>query len=191
MIRIKNSGQNTAVRQAVARVNALFLDVHFYEAICRQEQFDMCDISPARLAGLIRSTRMDMKVDFYYSVFPFSKAVTYDDPENPQTIWLNKWNLDRSAASIANTLMHQCIHAVNTRYPELYFGHGDNNSYQKEDTAPYWIASLAQRMIQNDNSETELMQHEAETGLPAGNRSISSNSIVNSYEHLQLAVPCF
>lgn len=166
MVRIRYKGNDEKLLQAVARTNALFLDVNFYNAINRHGDFDLADISPVNLSSLIRNTRMDMKIEFYYSLYPFSRAVSFDDRENPQTIWLNKWNINRSIGSLSNTLMHQCIHAINSRNPQHYFGHGDNNVAGKENTAPYSIASLAQQMTEKNVITCELMHHEEADAIP-------------------------
>lgn len=160
MVRIIYKGPDETLQQAVTGVNALFLDTKFYNAISRHRFFDQSNISPLNLSLLIRNTRMDMKIDFYYALYPFSKALTFDDPERPQTIWLNKWNLRRKAGSLANTLMHQCIHAVNSRHREFSFGHGDNNGSGKENTAPFWIAALAQQMLEDGSPACEPMYHD-------------------------------
>ncbi|RYD58294.1 MAG: hypothetical protein EOP56_05060 [Sphingobacteriales bacterium] len=160
MVRIIYKGSDEALQQAVASVNALFLDTDFYNTISRHRDFDLADISPLNLSLLIRSTRMDMKIEFYYSLYPFSKALSFDDETNPQTIWLNKWNLNRTAGSLANTLMHQCIHAINNRHRQHYFGHGDNEVAGKENTAPYWIASLAQQQVDGESRACEVMYHD-------------------------------
>jgi hypothetical protein len=160
MVRIKYNGSDEALQKAVAGVNALFLDVRFYNAIGTHRYFDKANISPVNLSLLIRNTRMDMKIDFYYALYPFSKALTFDDDEQPQTIWLNKWNLKRSAGSLANTLVHQCIHAVNSRNREFSFGHGDNSSSGKDNTAPFWIAALAQQMLEKEDTPIVPLCHD-------------------------------
>lgn len=184
MIRIHYKGFHHGLQLAVSRVNALFLDHHFYTAIDNHEDFDMCTLKPRILSGIIRNVQLNLNIEFYYALNPFSKAVSYDDDENPQTIWLNKWNLNRSVASLANTLVHQCIHAVNAEYPEHCFGHGSEQD-AKDNTAPFWIANLAQRMIQQDDSVCEYMLHEEEQNIPDIARKLHNTNFARPVQYVQ------
>jgi hypothetical protein len=166
MVKILYNGNHRNLKLAVNNVNNLLQQEYFYQAIQRHDYFLMSDITPKQLSGLMRISDIRMTIELYYSVYPFSKSVTYDDTENPFVIHLNKWNLNRSVESICNTLMHQCIHAVNAMFPQFYFGHGDGSSSGKENTAPYWVASLAQRLISDDNSLYEALDHEEVSNIP-------------------------
>jgi len=166
MIKIMYNGYHRNLKLAVNNVNNLLQQEYFYQGIMRHANFDMCDITPRQLAGLMRISDIRMSIDLYYSLKPFSKAVSYDDAEDATVIHLNKWNLNRSVESLCNTLMHQCIHAVNELFPQFSFGHGDSATAGKENTAPYWIAALAQRLISDDNSLYEALNHEDVSNIP-------------------------
>jgi hypothetical protein len=167
MIRIKYNGHDKHLQLAVGTVNSLLTDFEFYTHIANRSQFDMANIPSEQLATLIRKTNLEMRVEFYYSILPFSNAITYDDIDSPGTIWLNKWNIDRPIDFLCNALMHQCVHAANSLHPEYYFGHGDNDPYGKENTAPYWIAALAQRMFLRDESQPcDYLLHEDMQNIP-------------------------
>lgn len=166
MIRIIYQGRNENLRLAVNSVNNLLQQDYFYHGIEKHSGFDMCTISANELASLMRTVDVSMKINLYYSLSPFNKAVSFDDTNDPTVIHLNKWTLNRPVESICNTLMHHCVHAVNSCFPQFEFGHGDCNAEGKDNTAPYWIAGYAQRILADDMSVYEAMDHEEVNNLP-------------------------
>ncbi len=167
MIHIYYKGLDEKVKTAVKNVNSLFLYDGFYEAIRRHRRFDLANVPPSWIADLMESTTLFMSIDFYYSINPFSNALAYDDPKDPAVIHLNKWNLDKSVGCICNALIHQCIHAINAKYPQYSFGHGGNEPEGKENTAPFAIAHLGQQIITQDHSVKDALLHEMQTNIPA------------------------
>lgn len=166
MLHIKYKGFDKNITAAVRNVNVLFQYYHFYHCIRQHLRFDMSDISPRQIARLLEHTELTLTVDLYYSVNPFSKALSYDDPEKPNVIHLNKWNLNQSLGSLCNTIVHQCIHALNAQHPHFNFGHSITDTAAQYNTAPYWIANLAQQIILRDKTAREALYHEKETDIP-------------------------
>ena len=105
----------------------------------------MANVSAPMIARLLKESTLRMTLDTY--VRPWSKADTYDNPSEPNVIYINQWRMNRSIPDFCNIFMHQVIHAVNAENPRYEFGHGDNSLLGKENTAPYWIGSLAERSI--------------------------------------------
>ncbi len=160
MIMIVYKGINETVRSAVTCTNNLFTYPPFIRAIGKNTKFDMANITPQKIADMIQETDLQLSIDLYMPL-PFAKdAYTYDDPLNPAMIHMNKRTLNRPVHSLCNTLVHQCVHALNAAHPDCYFGHGDNNPDGKDNTAPYWIANLAQKMIAEDDFTPDAMTHE-------------------------------
>ena len=147
MIQISYTGSIAILTQAVAAANSLFQDDRFYDAIAAYDKFDYANVTPAEVARLIRDSALEMTIALYKPWNPFSKAVAYDDPLHPTIIHLNARKMHRDIGSHCNTLVHECVHAVDTQYPETDFGHGNNSPVHKENTAPYWIGQLAEQMI--------------------------------------------
>lgn len=166
MIQIQYKGFESNVKTAVNLVSSLLQYEGFYDTIRRHRKFDMANVPPSWIADLVQSSDICMNIDFYYSVNPFSNALSYDDVKSPFTIHLNKWNLSKSVGSICNAIVHQCIHAVNSLYPQYCFGHG-NETENMNNTAPYWIANLAQQIILQDDSTAEFLCHEQDMNIPA------------------------
>ena len=159
-IRIDYQGMRPYLQEAVVIVNSLLRSEEFYDNIAAWHGFDLADTDPKHIAKLIRDANIDMCVDLYYAMSPFKNIDGYDDLENPSTIHVNIWKLDRPIASLCNTLVHGCVHAVNAHNDNYYFGHGNMYSKGKENTAPYWIGAMAQRMISNDESTFVPLEHD-------------------------------
>lgn len=175
MILIDYKGANEAIMAAVAYTNNLFTYDPFIREICNSKKFDMANISPQKIADMIRETDLQLSVDLYLPL-PFAKdAYAYDDPLNPTMIHMNKRTLNRPAHSLCNTMVHQCIHAINAANPDYYFGHGDNNPEGKNNTAPFWIAGLAQKMIAEDDIVFDTMPHEDIDNIPVIKKTTSKD----------------
>lgn len=160
MVMIKYDGYNEAVLEAVKQVNNLLYEPSFLNAISKSKHFDLASIPPAEIAELIKHTDLLLAVNLYWPSSLSEQAHTYDDIVNPQILHMNKATLNRPTHSLCNTIVHQLVHALNAAHPGVYFGHGDNNPAGKCNTAPYWIAGLAQRMIAEDETATEQMIHQ-------------------------------
>jgi hypothetical protein len=90
----------------------------------------------------------------------------YDDSENPSFIHLNIWKIHRSPASICNTIIHSCVHAVNAMHPEHFFGHGERALTNEQNSAPYAIGALAQRVVSKGLSSYIALEHDPyESGI--------------------------
>lgn len=160
MIRINYEGLEKNIMTAVNSVNSIFKSAYFYNAIKEKTRFDMANIPAAWIADLIESADLDINIDCHYSLHPFSKTIACELPEKENTISINKWNINKSQGAICNAIMHQCIHVVNKLTPQYDFGHGDGNLEGKENTAPIWIADLAERIATNKNINLEVKEAE-------------------------------
>lgn|SRR6185312_6689427 len=145
MVNISYHGTSLVLIDALFRTNLLLEEDFFYQAISEHGNFDMANIDASTIAKLLKKSTLRMTVDTYLR--PWSKADTIDDLDEPTMIYLNQWRLNRSIPNFCNIFIHQVIHAVNAENPQYEFGHGDNSSIGKENTAPYWIGSLAERTI--------------------------------------------
>lgn len=153
------------VQEAVERTNELFQEDLFYDNIARQRRFDLATIPSQAIAELMRSTCLNMKVELYYSLSPLHNIDGYDDMNNPSIIHLNLWRIDRSPASLCNTIVHACVHAVNAQinsyyFNQFYFGHGDQFRANKDNTAPYAIGAIAQKMVSDNEAVIIPLEHD-------------------------------
>ena len=94
-------------------------------------------------------------VEFNYSswsplYWKYRKTTAYVDPSTPNTININTRKLNRSVASVVNTLVHEFVHTVDytdENHSGIDHGHAGNSNAGKEDTAPYWIGQQAELII--------------------------------------------
>ena len=159
-VQIQYAGMRPAVEDAVSKANALLRTEHFYEQIRKFAVFDMADISPAKITDLMRNAGITVNVDLYYALSPVKNIDGFDDLEDPLTLHMNIWKLNRSVASICNSLVHGCVHAVNARYSQYYFGHGDRTLEGKQHTAPYKIGNIAQMLIAHGDTQFIQLEHD-------------------------------
>ncbi len=81
-----------------------------------------------------------------------SPTTAYVDDDYPNTVFLNSRKLDRDISEIVNTIVHECVHAVDAALTNVSFGHGDNNWRGKGNSAPYWIGNLAESILSGEKS---------------------------------------
>jgi len=101
-------------------------------------------VSGEDIAPLL-AQKVDVSIKKYKPWYIWSKAIASTIPGVP-VIRLNQYKLNRPADETAATLIHECVHIVDTQ-KKLSFGHGNNYAYGKELSAPYQIEKIAQEII--------------------------------------------
>jgi hypothetical protein len=157
-ISIHYDGMRPYLQEATERVNLLFREELFYSMIAAHPWYAMADVSPDEIAAFIRQAGLNMSIDLYYAMSPLKEIDGYDDVRDPNVIHMNIWKIERPVASICNTLVHACVHAVNALHDRHYFGHGEGHEGM-EQTAPYKIVELAQMYIASD-TQVLPMEHD-------------------------------
>ena len=160
MITINYQGNNPTVAQATENANQLLQDNNFFQQIASHPNFDLATATPSQVASILQNSNFQMTVEFYKTLYPFSKALAYDDPAHPLTVHLNQRRLNRSAASICATIIHEAVHAADAMESNFSFGHSDNSSVGKQNTAPYWIDNLAYTIISGGQPASIVFQHD-------------------------------
>ena len=136
---------------AIGLANTVTALDSFYTMITsRTEPFQLADTeaTPARVAEILRTSTMPVRVNLAKTKWPFSRVTGWTPAGDPDDIFLNLRLIRRSPLSLANTIIHEWIHAVDNRYP-MDFGHGGNRNRggKMAESAPYWIASEAEKMM--------------------------------------------
>lgn len=146
-MQVKFTENNEKVANAVKLANDLLNNPLFYEKIAKHNKFDKSDASPEEIAKSMKNSNAVIQVELYQSLNPFSRSNGYVTSKKPGVLHLNTRRLERSEGSIAATIIHECVHAVDETDTAHQFGHGSNSSEGKENTAPYWIDNLAYSML--------------------------------------------
>ena len=161
MITINYNGDHSRVAQAVIEANKLLQDEKFFEEIGAHPRFDLTEATSVQISSSIKNCTAQMTIEFYTTLNPWSRANAYDDPEHPLVIHLNTRKLNRTVASICATLIHEAIHAADAIDHQLSYAHGDNDATGKENTAPYWIDSLAYKIVSGGDIQPQEFQHDS------------------------------
>ncbi len=149
MKRINYDGSIQVISDAIQDANFILDSEEFHDALASKFAFDNSNASGKAISDLIRASSIEGIVETYkpLPIPPWSRANAYTKPSDPKTIFLNRRKLNRSIESIAATLVHEYIHLVDYANSQYEFGHGDNSSADKENTAPYWIDILAYQIL--------------------------------------------
>ncbi|WP_282087164.1 hypothetical protein [Aquimarina algiphila] len=150
------------VTNAVNLSNSLLKNPEFYNKISEKESFDLSTATPKQISDLLKNSVLNFKVELFYPTgfynrIKYRKTFAFTDHEFPDTLFLNKRKLNREEESIGATIIHECIHALDHDAVDYTFGHGNNSSKNKGNTAPYWIGNLAYKIFKNNYQVSEIV----------------------------------
>ncbi len=165
---VEQAGPHRFIRvtEAINMANELLQNEEFYYEIASHPGFDGADVSPEIIAGLLCETQVKISVELYYAKDAHRNIDLYDDLLNPSRAHLNIWTINRSAASICNSIIHACVHAVNAYNPHYEFSHGEASPKANANTAPFWIGGLAQKMVSGNEAILLPLEHDPEPPRP-------------------------
>jgi hypothetical protein len=155
MIQINYSGTVSELTDAAVKANELLQSLQFYADIKAHPTFKFADCSPAVIADLIFNATIGMTVELYFDDNP--RVFGYDDTVHPEIIHINSNRNEFNVPALANTMIHETVHAVNNLNQQYYFGHHGNSSWGKENTAPYWIGNHAEQLIRGSATITPMI----------------------------------
>jgi hypothetical protein len=145
----------------------------FWQIVVAKDQFDLTNLSVAEIVNRIRSSTAQAtirlwtpNVSLYLLKYRHTNAMV--DPGKPGFVFYHSRKLNRSVAAIVNTLVHEYIHVVDhfgDGNSVGEFGHGDQSSAGKQNTAPYWIGEQAYRFHSgSDKASSGLSDPHADRG---------------------------
>ena len=151
----KYEGDNLKIIKAVKIANDPDLAMDLIQEICDVEQFDMTTATSDHVANSIRDflVENDIFINVYYPKWRWSKAIGYFSVNNPTTINVNGYKLNRSTASFVSNFYHELTHMVSASDNIYSYDHGSNNPTGKENTAPYAIGDIAYWLIDEEHKE--------------------------------------
>lgn len=160
MNRFIYNGNSDIITDAINDANFIFQNEEFFTRLSGKESFDASNATGEKIKELIKISPIIATIELYKPapLPPWSRANAYTTESQPASIFLNKRKLNRSIESIAATLVHEYIHLIDFSTAEYSFGHGDNSSGGKDDTAPYWIDMLAYELLTGKTSKS-VYQH--------------------------------
>jgi hypothetical protein len=152
-MKVKYNGKNEKLIDSVDFINDLFTLDEFYDEISRHPSFTYDDegYTPKIVSKILKANESVVMVKTYKSKWRWSKANAYVSPKYKDTLFYNTRKLWRFRVDIINTIVHECVHvADHNDNNKTNFGHGDNKSNGKENSAPYWIGNLAGNYYKNE-----------------------------------------
>lgn len=159
-IKLIDQDENIKVTDAVRMANELLTGDVLYARIRSKEKFELSTATPMEIADLMEASNLEFMVDFFYPSgwrrIKYAKTLAYTDHQYPNTLFLNLRKLKRSSEQIASTIIHESIHALD-HSSDFTFGHGNNSSKGKSETAPYWIGNEAYKILMKSDVVEELV----------------------------------
>lgn len=139
MERIVCTSGLTSIKRIVDKTNRILdMDI-FYINLKKILSFDYSDINGEVLGDIVRNPLIVAQVKFYRGWF-WSRVNAYTN--GTEYMYLNTRKLARSDASIANTIVHEYIHILDSYNEQYSFGHGSNNRSGKDNSAPYKVGDM-------------------------------------------------
>ncbi len=163
MIVAHHNVTNKNVLRWIEKANKVLSNPEFYMKIRSKSGFDMSTASGADIADTMKLMVgiKTLTVKTYYK--RYSRANAYFEPWNPSYIYINTAKTNRSDGSGAATVVHEWVHMVDKFDGIHSYGHGDNSSKGKQNTAPYWIDNVAQAIIDEhfnyNNNESSTIKY--------------------------------
>lgn len=132
----------------VLDVNKIINDELFYDYVVDKVlYFTHTTIDDVAFVNVMRNCDLKITLETYYK--KWTKARAYFTKKYPAHIFINKAKLNRhpakeyNNASIINTIVHECIHAMDFCDKDHEYGHGTNDSGGKHLSVPYLVGKLA------------------------------------------------
>lgn len=155
-MQVKYNGTNEKLIESVDFINDLLTLDAFYDEISNHPAFthDDDDYTPKKISEILKADESIVMVKTYKSRWRWSKANAYVSPKYKDTLFYNTRKLWRLRIDIINTIVHECVHVADYNDNKINnFGHGDNKSKGKKNSAPYWIGTLAGSYYENEMKE--------------------------------------
>jgi hypothetical protein len=147
-IQVRYTGTDTTILRAMDRANLVMRHPLFYKLLqAHTDTFDHSNVNGEMLAGYFQKEQAVAEVLTYKSLTRFSRSTAYTSFDG--RIFVNIKRLDRPIDDVAITLIHECVHVLDSRTRGVWMGHGSNNPKGKSQTAPYAIELIADSVLRS------------------------------------------
>jgi hypothetical protein len=147
MITFVSESRNRQLHEAMKKAEELLKSgSEFLKTVEKINHFAMTNLSGAELVQVFQRASVQIHVQLYRPTWLFSRALGYSIKET-DVVYINYLKLRRPHSSLVATIIHEALHALN-HYDEIHqFGHRDNHSQGKDDTASYKLDAIAEAII--------------------------------------------
>jgi hypothetical protein len=140
-VQLHYAGSNQKITEAVAEANKILSSDEFYRKVDSIQKFDNTTYSGSQITKEMNAIKT-IEVTEYYKKHTKTTAKTETE------INVNTAKLNRSLASITNTLVHETIHAVDwTTNKHWDYTHRTQYEEIPPVSAPYVIGLIAEKMV--------------------------------------------
>jgi hypothetical protein len=143
MLQLNYSGSNIKIIESVKKANEILADTGFYNQVNAIREFDNTVYSGHQILAEMKSIKT-VEITEYF------KRHTRTTAKTQTKISINTAKLNRSLASIVNTLVHESIHAADWLV-NRHWNYTHKTQYEEIPpiSAPYIIGSIAEGMVNN------------------------------------------
>ncbi|MGY5351088.1 hypothetical protein ACXGQW_00705 [Wenyingzhuangia sp. IMCC45533] len=149
-MKVNYEGKKTQIILAVEDANELLNSDILFDLIEKHPGFSCSKKSPKEISKLLSDSEMNIEVKLYKPKWKWSKVLGYFVKSRPNTVFLNVRKIYRETNSITNTIIHECIHALDNNVNNSIIEFGHNCGYF-DNTAPYEIGNMAESIIDGEN----------------------------------------
>lgn len=143
------NGNKKYIQNAVNKANEILATPSFYDEIRKVKKFDNTTLSGNEIAEIMEKAHQQINVSTYWYLNPFHPKRCVDAGTNDSvTIKLNTRCFSATLAESVNTLIHETVHAIDWLDGKQDFTHDGNASNGQENTTPWVIGAIAERMAQ-------------------------------------------
>lgn len=152
------NGSNESIIKAVKEANGKSERLASLLFDADVKKFECANIGSRELGFIVNTNRnetLEVKTYWYFKKKVLGKFV----PSEPKTIWINSNGLAaRQVSSLVSTFWHERIHFLDS-ISRATFGHDGNTYYKwKEQTAPYFVDALAEKIAQYNLKEDQMQR---------------------------------
>lgn len=142
MVKLIYAGRNISIANAVKKTNELLsLDV-FYDAVSALPQLDNTRFTSSEISKIMKEANHNIKIDTYWWRWGANARTSESN-----RIEVNTARISSILHVAVNTLTHETVHAIDFLDHRLDFTHFDNNPDGEDNTAPWKIGLIAERMV--------------------------------------------
>lgn len=151
-MRFSYDNTNVGLKMAIEFCDSLAENSDFWDKIAQQGTFDFTEVSAQQISQTLRSCPNIVDVLHWYPGFVrsnglYRRTTAITKFKQPYTILYHTRFLSNSVAQKVNTLAHEFVHNVDYHADgsnRIDYGHGDQVSVGKGNSAPYAIGKIAE-----------------------------------------------
>ena len=141
------NGKNKNINEAVRMANEILNSKSFYEEIAKVPQFDNSKLTGLEISKRMKNATQEVKIVRKIKPIANASTTTSDKIKISSSLFGKDSSGNFDFATAVNTLIHETVHAVDFLTTGDEFTHNGNSADWQENTAPWIIGAIAEKMI--------------------------------------------